>query len=90
VRHPLGQCAGGGEGAATRSIGTHKVGIAELTDCRGTILLQAAPEIAAREPQKDGGASVMKTLELNRTINFFDGVTHQRACSLSGPSIKKE
>src|SRR5581483_9730328 len=56
------------------SVGTDEIGIAELTDGLGAILLPAGPQIAACKTAENRGAAGMDALALQRQENLFDRV----------------
>ncbi len=62
--------------AASRPVGTDKIGIAELADRRAAILLAAGPQISAGETAEHGRTPRRGALDLQRLEDFFDGISH--------------
>jgi hypothetical protein len=60
----VGQVAGGGEAAASLTIGSDEVGVAELADGAGAVAFPARPQVAAGEAAKDGRSSCVAAFPL--------------------------
>ena len=72
----FGQGVGRGELAAQRAVGAHEVGIAELADGAGAVLLAAGPEVAACKAAEYGRRAGLAALALQGVEDFFDAVSH--------------
>jgi hypothetical protein len=58
------------------SVNTNEIGVAELADCAGSILLSSRPEITASEPTKHGGPACLRALALERVEDLLHRVAH--------------
>ena len=79
-----GERASGLERPSSRSIRPDELGIAEAADGVGTVGLASRPQVASSEPTEDGRPTCMGSLTLERVEDLFDGVTHDRACTVAG------
>lgn len=75
---PSGLCEKrcGFELPTSRTIGSDEVCVAKPAYGRRPIRLSAGPQVTPGKPEKDGGASRMCTLSLERIEDFFDRVRH--------------
>src|SRR3546814_19380362 len=65
-------------------VGADEIGVAELTDRLGAILLAPRPQIAAGEAAEDRAAARLRALALQGEENPFDRVDHRFRRSVSG------
>src|SRR3546814_19020899 len=70
--------------AAQRPVGADEIGVAELTDRLGAILLAPRPQIAAGEAAEDRAAARLRALALQGEENLLDRVEHRYRRSRSG------
>src|SRR3546814_17027353 len=65
-------------------VGADEIGVAELTDRLGAILLAPRPQIAAGEAAEDRAAARLRALALPGAENPFDRVDHRFRRSVPG------
>src|SRR3546814_14663995 len=65
-------------------VGADEIGVAELTDRLGAILLAPRPQIAAGEAAEDRAAARLRALALQGEENLFDRVDRRFRRSVSG------
>ena len=80
-RHGIGEVIGARKLATARPVGADKIGVAETTYRVGTVLLTPGPEIAAGESKEHGRPAGLRTLALQRVVDFPDRVRHSSESS---------
>ena len=70
-----------GEFAAAWPVGADEIGVAEIADGAGAVLVAARPQIAAGEAAEHGGAAGLHPFALQRVVDFLDRI-HDRKLAL--------
>src|SRR4029450_6747500 len=67
-----------GKLAATRAIGAHKVGIAEVASRARPIALPPRPQVTPRKTTEDRRPAGVHPFALESVVDLFDGVAHRQ------------